>query len=70
MTRPPMPRGSDKRLATVCVHLRPLVSPGHCYESHSYQRPFAKVRAWPQRILTSPLRTFIFEVSGKWQDCL
>ena len=50
---------SDKRLAPPCLSLRPVVAPECLYTSLSCQRPFAKVRAWRQSILTSPLSGII-----------
>ena len=46
---------SDKGLATVCVQWRPVVNTDGHYEFLSHQRPFANVRVWRQRNLTSPL---------------
>ena len=49
---PPM---LDKMLAPLCVRLRPMVTPEVLYISLCCQRPFSKVRNWPQCILTCPL---------------
>ena len=51
----PQPNVLDKGLATPCVSLRPVVDPKDRYTSLCCHRPFAKVRAWRQSILTSPL---------------